>query len=98
MNIGNGFKARFRDNSTGKIVCRKAWFIKTIWHNSFMILKKTTAQLIYNKENGDHYCLASTPEVADQIIVEAKENDEDWENLTYIELNLFEKAWHFTKQ
>jgi hypothetical protein len=57
-----------------------------------MILKKTTAQLIYNTDNGDHYCLASTAEVADQIIKDAKENDEDWENLTYIELNLFEKA------
>ena len=57
-----------------------------------MELKKTTAQLIYNKETGDHYCLASTPEVADQIIAEAKANNENWEDLTYIELNLFEKA------
>ena len=57
-----------------------------------MELKKTTAQLIYNKETGDHYRLASTPEVADQIIAEAKANNENWEDLTYIELNLFEKA------
>jgi hypothetical protein len=54
-------------------------------------MKKTTAQLIYNKESGDHYCLAATPKIADKIIQEAKNNDEDWENLTYIELNLFEE-------
>ena len=54
-------------------------------------MTKTTAQLIYNKESGDYYCLATTPKIADKIIQEAKDNDEDWENLTYIELNLFEE-------
>lgn len=51
---------------------------------------KTTAQLIYNKESGDHYCLAATPEIADAIIEDAKQNEEDWEDLTYVELNLFD--------
>ena len=61
-------------------------------------MKKTTAQLIYNKESGDHYCLAATPKIADKIIQgakkiiqEAKGNDEDWEALTYVELILFEE-------
>ena len=54
-------------------------------------MKKTTAQLIYNKENGDHYCLAATVGIADKIIQEAKDNNEDWESLTYIELPLFEE-------
>jgi hypothetical protein len=53
-------------------------------------VKKTSAQLIYNKDNGDHYCLAATCEIADAIIQEAQNNEEDWENLTYIDLPLFE--------
>ena len=60
--------------------------------NKKLILIKSAAQLIYNKESGDHYCLASTPEVADQIIAEAKKNKEAWEDLTYVELNLFENS------
>ena len=54
-------------------------------------MKKTFAQLIYNKDNGDHYCLATTPEIADKIIQEAKDSGENWEDLTYIELPLFEE-------
>ena len=53
--------------------------------------EKTPAQLNYNKENGDHYCLAATVGIADKIIQEAKDNNEDWESLTYIELPLFEE-------
>lgn len=56
-------------------------------------LVRTTAQLIYDKESGDHYVIAESVEVAEQILKEDSERgDIVLEDMTYIELFLWKKA------